>query len=110
MSEIEDRLRQINRVAAAAHRGVMEKVDVHKNEREQLQRMYDDKRLPDHARQEIKKTLDNPKLHQQREVVNQEEAKKMESHVESIIKREIKTGRLEDPSRSVDKFMKGKWK
>lgn len=100
-------LNRINRIASRTEgRNLIQKEDVHAQGRETLSRIYNDTRLPELARKKAKEMLDSPKLHQTRDTVNQEAAKKMENQVERNIKHAIETGHLSDPSKSVGDFMK----
>lgn len=100
-------LEKINRIAVRSEgRDLIREVDIHKEHRATLERLYNDTRLPLHSREVAKRMLQDHRMYMTGEEVNMEKAKKMEESVERDIKRAIEQGTLTDPSKSVEDFMK----
>lgn len=102
-------LEKINRIATRAEgRHLLKKIDLFPEMREHLKRIVDDWRLPEISRKRAKEMLNDPSCYREMEKVDEDAARRMEASVERDIKRAIKQGYLDDPSASVEEFMKDK--
>lgn len=101
--ETQHRLNQIQ--AGVSTKKITKEVDVMKDARKQLEKAYSQAKTEE-GKQMIKDMLDSPQMHKKQETIDEEVAKKMSDAATYRIKKAIAQGVIEDPSLSVERFMR----